>query len=499
MKKHLPIILFFFFVMPAIWANDINYEITQEQSVSQIQNDLQNAIDNAAAYDKIIVTGSKTNADATLFLNIPEDKTVVWKATYQAASALNPLISLSDNGTFEVSGGTLVTTNGNTMNSNGTGSTIIVGANSKVQTSGAGVHAITTEGNVEIKEGAEISGTTGEVIETTGYDSMITMSGGSVTVTSENAINARGINAKVFVSGGILSNMAPTDPYPVIFMSNKENNQLNVQVSGTAKVTSSGKGFGIYSYGNVEISGNACISATDNHAIYTGGSDSKITISGESKIETTGSYPTIWTLGSGVEVRDYAQVIATKHLNAITSIQNSACMVTVSGGLVFAITSNIFTVISAPYFMGPIANGVVLAWNNEAGTTNYEIMSADDIQKLPESATAYWDKKGNLSGISYAMGDNTGFIPLDVEVVLSVKESILSNITIFPNPTTGELKVESGELKVDNVEIFDVYGRKLSSNHLISKSSNHQINISHLPAGIYFLRVNEQTVKVIKN
>ena len=500
MKKHLPIILFFFFVMPAIWANDINYEITQEQSVSQIQSDLQNAIDNAAAYDKIIVTGSKTNADATLFLNIPEDKTVVWKATYQAASALSPLISLPNSGTFEVSGGTLVTTNGNTICGINPSSTIIVSANGKVKTSGNGAHAITTEGNVEIKDAAEISGTTGEVIETTGDYSIITMSGGSVTATSENAIIARGINAKVFVSGGILSNVA-TDSYPVIYLRHLENNQLNIQVGGTAKVTSSGKGTAISSYGNVEISGNALISAADGHAMNIGvsNSDSKITISDESKVEATGSYATIMTHGRGIieitdnarviasnaraihvlsdfnhitisgaskieatgafptidsytdsgatiEIIDSAQVIAKNHFIAISYSKEPFGMFTVSGGLVFAPTPDISTVINCNYFTGPTDKGIILAWNNEAGTTNYEIMSADDIQKLPESATAYWDKKGNLSGISYAMGDNTGFIPLDVEVVLSVKESILSNITIFPNPTTGELRITNREL-----------------------------------------------------
>ena len=326
MKKHLSIILLFFLLMPTIWANDIYYEITQGQSVSQIQNELQNAINNATANDKIIVTGSKTNVDVTLYLNIPENKTVVWKATYQATSALNSLISLSDNGTFEVSGGALVTTNGNTIHGYGVGSTIIVSADGKVQTSGNGVHAITTEGNVEIKESAVISGTTGEVIKTTGDNSIVTVSGGSVTATSENAIIAQGINAKVFVNGGIVGNAA-TGPYPAIFMSHQNNNQLNVQVSGTAKIASLGEGFAIYSYGDVAIDGNANISAAENHAIYTGGTHSTITISGESKIETTGSSPTIWTLGSSIEIKDNAHVMANNARAIYTPSEHSRIII----------------------------------------------------------------------------------------------------------------------------------------------------------------------------
>jgi len=70
-------------------------------------------------------------------------------------------------------------------------------------------------------------------------------------------------------------------------------------------------------------------------------------------------------------------------------------------------------------------------------------------------------------------------------------------IQVYPNPTTGKLRIDNGQLIIANVEIFDVYGRKLSFHHLITSSSHHLINISHLPAGIYFLKINNQTVKVV--
>ena len=47
----------------------------------------------------------------------------------------------------------------------------------------------------------------------------------------------------------------------------------------------------------------------------------------------------------------------------------------------------------------------------------------------------------------------------------------------------------SYELRITNVEIFDIYGKNISVHHHIITSSNHLINISHLPAGIYFLRI----------
>jgi hypothetical protein len=75
-----------------------------------------------------------------------------------------------------------------------------------------------------------------------------------------------------------------------------------------------------------------------------------------------------------------------------------------------------------------------------------------------------------------------------LEVVpIGVKESELSGIKVYPNPTTGELRMENGELRINSIEVFDVYGRKVS--YLTTHISN-QINISHLPAGIYLINIS---------
>jgi hypothetical protein len=72
-----------------------------------------------------------------------------------------------------------------------------------------------------------------------------------------------------------------------------------------------------------------------------------------------------------------------------------------------------------------------------------------------------------------------------------------SKFVVYPNPTTGELRITNYELRIENVEIFDVYGRKISSHHLTPASSDH-IDISHLPAGVYFVRVDGVIAKVVK-
>ena len=83
-------------------------------------------------------------------------------------------------------------------------------------------------------------------------------------------------------------------------------------------------------------------------------------------------------------------------------------------------------------------------------------------------------------------------------------------ITVFPNPTSGELIINNEQLIINNVEIYDVMGRKAPLNppeggRLPSFGGvGGGFDISHLPSGIYFLRIQTEngkmiTKKVVKN
>jgi agmatine/peptidylarginine deiminase len=80
-------------------------------------------------------------------------------------------------------------------------------------------------------------------------------------------------------------------------------------------------------------------------------------------------------------------------------------------------------------------------------------------------------------------------ITLYVAVHVGINEMSVSDVTIYPNPTTGELTIESGKSEIENVEIFDIVGKKQLSYHFISSSSHHNINISHLNNGVYFAKI----------
>ena len=66
---------------------------------------------------------------------------------------------------------------------------------------------------------------------------------------------------------------------------------------------------------------------------------------------------------------------------------------------------------------------------------------------------------------------------------------------IYPNPTYSELKIpnyEGGE-----IQIYDLMGRTLMSLKTLP-SPETTIDVSHLPSGIYFLKIGNKTVKFVK-
>jgi len=119
-----------------------------------------------------------------------------------------------------------------------------------------------------------------------------------------------------------------------------------------------------------------------------------------------------------------------------------------------------------------------------------------DEDLVPETEYCY-----QVSAV-YSFGESEKTDPKCLFFV-SIKDYQDGSFSIYPNPTTGELnlvqeRIENGEWRIDNVEILDVYGRKLSSNHIIVSSSNHYINISHLSAGIYFVKITTEAGAMVK-
>jgi hypothetical protein len=67
---------------------------------------------------------------------------------------------------------------------------------------------------------------------------------------------------------------------------------------------------------------------------------------------------------------------------------------------------------------------------------------------------------------------------------------------IYPNPTNGQLRMENGELTIDNVTVYDVVGRSVGA-YPCGRPEN-TIDVSHLEKGMYYLKINNKVMKFVK-
>jgi len=159
---------------------------------------------------------------------------------------------------------------------------------------------------------------------------------------------------------------------------------------------------------------------------------------------------------------------------------------------------------------------IVVNWDAPTDNTPTKYYVYRDNVKLTEVPTTqlsyiYKPPLGDYSEHCYKITATYGFRESEFSNESCAKLNSISEMSskfkIYPNPTTGELYVTSDERQVTNVEIFDVYGRQVYSlphtpypapntPHLLPITS---INLSHLPAGIYFIKIaNEFVGKFIK-
>lgn len=109
-----------------------------------------------------------------------------------------------------------------------------------------------------------------------------------------------------------------------------------------------------------------------------------------------------------------------------------------------------------------------------------------------DNITVYWPS-GTVDVIG-APSINTTLNIIEGSSTLIVNEELANGVSIYPNPVTDELTINTS-LNLDNsiVSVFDLHGKKVINSYFNSNT----INVSKLESGIYFLRII-QDAKAVK-
>ena len=104
-------------------------------------------------------------------------------------------------------------------------------------------------------------------------------------------------------------------------------------------------------------------------------------------------------------------------------------------------------------------------------------------------------KNGEIYRTFVNLAKTFAVVPRNVSTISETNAQ--ATLHIYPNPAKDELLIESGDLKIESVEIVDITGKTIQQ-----FSSVTTINVSHLSSGIYFVKIKtdkgELTKKVIK-
>lgn len=111
--------------------------------------------------------------------------------------------------------------------------------------------------------------------------------------------------------------------------------------------------------------------------------------------------------------------------------------------------------------------------NLEAGTYNYEISVVYDGT---ESAKVAVQAVITTTGISSSDADT---------------------FKVYPNPTDGELRIETGGELINTVRLYDMGGKLMISTDKVA-NSEYTLDLTTYPQGNYILKVNDKTIKVVK-
>ena len=323
----------------------------------------------------------------------------------------------------------------------------------------------------------------------------IYVSGGSLTlINSEvknNIIISTLINS-VTTGGGIYNSDA-------VFLTNSKVNNNNAYSSST---NTSGAGAGIFNRDNVILINSEVNSNTSSFNSVSGGggiaSTNNVTLINSQVNNNTSNSSNSFSRAGGIFSG-----------SGTITLQNSILWDNTK-------TEGSTTILSEYESNSLITNYSLIKDQNPMGTNNIDatisgfdplfVNSADGNYRLQSGSPLIDIGNNTFNNTTEDLDGNTRFVntidigPYEYQMsTLSVIDIAEYNNTfnLFPNPTSNYLIIDSDIINNEVVEILNLAGQKVLQTEI--NQSNKRIDVLLLPKGMYLIKINNKTLKFVKN
>ena len=148
-------------------------------------------------------------------------------------------------------------------------------------------------------------------------------------------------------------------------------------------------------------------------------------------------------------------------------------------------------------------SSIKLTWNPVGNATSYKVYQGEEniaTVELPtytveglEYNTEYCFTVTALNEVGESDGSEESCVKTKGEGV----DELASSFNIYPNPVKDELFIET-EMNVEEVAIYDIYGRQAMSQQVNETASQQVVNVADLNSGIYFVKVVTSEGEIVK-
>ncbi|MCC1484020.1 T9SS type A sorting domain-containing protein [Winogradskyella sp. E313] len=197
------------------------------------------------------------------------------------------------------------------------------------------------------------------------------------------------------------------------------------------------------------------------------------------------AFTDIWTFIDGVAFIDDDD--ATEYAYADVIFAESAAVATLE-------RPSTATVISTPTqydYAARIGNSTGSVVNNDASVDAVDWVGGD----VPSSTTSprVWNLGSNSTQVRTHPESWEGSLlnhiggPNPTQNTLSTQDLTLLGLSIYPNPADDFITVESNNIEISSINIYDVLGKNVLSQ---KELTNNRVDVSDLNEGVYFMKID---------